>query len=580
MHEASLLPDLAAALAAAFIGGALARFLRLPTIIGYIGAGVALSPFTPGYSANVETVGDVADLGVIFLMFGIGLNFELADLRAVQKAAIPGALALMTVLAVAGVGAATIAGLDGAGAIAVGLAVCVCSSAVLSRGLADRGLVDSIPGRLAIGTSIVEDLVTVAILAVLPSLAATGFNDAMGDAAWAVVKAGAFVAIMVVAGSRIIPIVLRTVATVGSRELFIVAVVAMALGIAVVGAELFEVSIAIGAFVAGVVISETEMGHQATAEVLPLREAFAVLFFVSVGMLVDPGQLNSDLALVAGLVVVVLVIGPLAMIAFYAWLPYSGRTALIVAASLAHFGEFSFLIARDALNLELISNNVHNALLATSAITIAVNPLIVRSLNTGERWLARWGPLWRLIDSQGPVPAQIPQVRDHVVLLGYGRVGELTGHAMQSLQRDFVIVEGDLTRARSLSSAGLNVIWGDAGSDHVLRQAYIDRAALAVVALPDENTTLLAVNNIRRISPGVKIVVRARAREELALLAHLGVDEVVVPEYEGGLELMSQALIALGYPIEEAELYRMAIRDTHYDINSVVHHEIARRPSS
>jgi len=575
VHEASLLPDLATALAAAFAGGFIARFLRLPTIIGYVAAGIAISPFTPGYSANVETVSDVADLGVIFLMFGIGLNFELRDLRAVQKVAIPGALALMVVLAVVGTGIGIVSGLDGAAAVAVGLAVCVCSSAVLSRSLQDRGLVDSIAGRLAIGVSIVEDLITVAILAVLPSLAAEGFGEALGDAGIAVIKAAAFVAIMVVVGSRVVPLVLRSVAGVGSRELFIVAVVAMALGIAVGGAELFEVSIAIGAFVAGVVISETEMGHQATADVVPLREAFAVLFFVSVGMLVDPGEVVGEIPLLLGIGAMVLFIGPVSVVGLFALMPYPGRVALIVGASLAHFGEFSFLIARDALNLELIDGRTHNAILAASALTIGLNPIVYNLMLRSEPFLARFGPIWKAIDRQGPLPAQFERMQGHVVILGYGRVGELTGHALSSLQRDFVIIEGDLPRARTLSRSGLNVIWGDAASEHVLSRANVDRATLVVSALPDENSTLLAINNLRRIAPAIPAVVRARARDELRELARLGVEEVVVPEYEGGLELMSQALIALGYPAEDAELYRLAIRDIHYDIESLTHHETA-----
>ena len=575
MHEASLLPDLATALAAAFAGGFIARFLRLPTIIGYVAAGIAISPFTPGYSANVETVSDVADLGVIFLMFGIGLNFELRDLRAVQKVAIPGALALMVVLAVVGTGIGIVSGLDGAAAVAVGLAVCVCSSAVLSRSLQDRGLVDSIAGRLAIGVSIVEDLITVAILAVLPSLAAEGFGEALGDAGIAVIKAAAFVAIMVVVGSRVVPLVLRSVAGVGSRELFIVAVVAMALGIAVGGAELFEVSIAIGAFVAGVVISETEMGHQATADVVPLREAFAVLFFVSVGMLVDPGEVVGEIPLLLGIGAMVLFIGPVSVVGLFALMPYPGRVALIVGASLAHFGEFSFLIARDALNLELIDGRTHNAILAASALTIGLNPIVYNLMLRSEPFLARFGPIWKAIDRQGPLPAQFERMQGHVVILGYGRVGELTGHALSSLQRDFVIIEGDLPRARTLSRSGLNVIWGDAASEHVLSRANVDRATLVVSALPDENSTLLAINNLRRIAPAIPAVVRARARDELRELARLGVEEVVVPEYEGGLELMSQALIALGYPAEDAELYRLAIRDIPYDIGSLIHHETA-----
>ncbi|MCA9853651.1 MAG: NAD-binding protein, partial [Dehalococcoidia bacterium] len=190
-------------------------------------------------------------------------------------------------------------------------------------------------------------------------------------------------------------------------------------------------------------------------------------------------------------------------------------------------------------------------------------------------FLARFGPIWKAIDRQGPLPAQFERMQGHVVILGYGRVGELTGHALSSLQRDFVIIEGDLPRARTLSRSGLNVIWGDAASEHVLSRANVDRATLVVSALPDENSTLLAINNLRRIAPAIPAVVRARARDELRELARLGVEEVVVPEYEGGLELMSQALIALGYPAEDAELYRLAIRDIHYDIESLIHHETA-----
>jgi CPA2 family monovalent cation:H+ antiporter-2 len=390
-----------------------------------------------------------------------------------------------------------------------------------------------------------------------------------------VLKAIAFVGIMIVAGSRIVPLVLRYVAGTGSRELFIVAVVAMALGIAVGGAELFDVSIAIGAFVAGVVISETEMGHQATADVVPLREAFAVLFFVSVGMLVDPGEIRSELTLIGGLVALALVVGPATMVGFFAFMPYPGRVALIVGASLAHFGEFSFLIARDALDQGLIGDNVHNAILAASAVTIALNPLVSKLIQRSERLFARSGPIWRFVDRQGSVPPRIQRPSGHVVILGYGRVGELTGHALGSLQRPFVVIESDLGRARQLSRSGLSVIWGDAANEAVLREAGADRADLVVIALPDENTTILAVHCLRRVAPGVRAVVRARARDEIRELARLGVDEVVVPEYEGGLELMSQALIALGYPVEDAEMYRLAIRDIHYDIASLTHHETA-----
>jgi CPA2 family monovalent cation:H+ antiporter-2 len=564
--DVSLLSNVAIALAAAFAGGFVARFLRLPSLIGYIAAGVAISPLTPGYSVDLHTLEQVAELGVIFLMFGIGLNFDLADLRAVQKAAVPGGLVLMAALGSGVFGIAVLSGLDSKEAIVVGLAVCVCSSAVLSRSLEDQGFTDSIPGRLAIGWSVVEDLVTVIILAVLPSLAGDNSGgEAFGDAGSAVARAVAFVALTLIVGPRIIPWLLRTVARAGSRELFILGVVAIALGIATGGAELFDVSIAIGAFVAGVVISETEMGHQATADVLPLREAFAVLFFVSVGMLLDPEALGDDVPLLLAIVAAVTVGVPMAVLLIFAALPHPGRTALVVGVSLAQFGEFSFLIAQEGLDLALVSDDTYNVILGASVLTIAVNPLLFRVLPAGERSLARTGPVWRLLERQGAVPGDPEPQSGHVVILGYGRVGELTGHALASLQLPRLVVEADLGRAHALERAGQPVIWGDAGSRHVLDQAGIDRARLVVIALPDENSTVLAMTNVREIAPGVPIVVRARVREELEILRRLGAAEVVVPEYEGGLELMSQALIRLGYPTEEAEAYRLAIRDITYE---------------
>jgi CPA2 family monovalent cation:H+ antiporter-2 len=564
--DASLLSNVAVALAAAFAGGFVARLLRLPPLIGYIAAGVAISPLTPGYSVDLHTLEQVAEIGVIFLMFGIGLNFDLADLRAVQKAAVPGGLVLMTALGSGVFGIAVFSGLGAKEALVVGLAVCVCSSAVLSRSLNDLGFTDSIPGRLAIGWSVVEDLVTVIILAVLPSLAGDGGGgEAFEDAGTAVARAAAFVALTLIVGPRVIPWLLRNVARAGSRELFILGVVAIALGIAAGGAELFDVSIAIGAFIAGVVISETEMGHQATADVLPLREAFAVLFFVSVGMLLDPAALRDDVPLLLAIVAAVSVGVPLAVLLIFTALPHPGRTALVVGVSLAQFGEFSFLIAQQGLDLALVSDDTYNVILGASVLTIAVNPLLFRVLPAGERSLARTGPVWRLLERQGALPGAPEPQSGHVVILGYGRVGELTGHALASLQLPRLVVEADLGRAHALERAGLPVIWGDAGSRHVLEQAGIDRARLVVIALPDENSTILAMTNAREIAPDVPIVVRARVREELEILRRLGAAEIVLPEYEGGLELMSQALIRLGYPVEEAEAYRLAIRDITYE---------------
>jgi CPA2 family monovalent cation:H+ antiporter-2 len=572
MDSSDLLPNIAAALGVAFAGGFIARLCRLPPIVGYLFGGLLISPVTPGWDADVETLQEVADIGVIFLMFGIGLSFNIRDILAVKGVVIPGALTLMTLMTGLGTVAGLVLGLEWREALVIGFAISVASSAVISRTVQERGLTDSIAGRVAIGWVVVEDLATVVILALLPAMEPGGGDgvEILKDTGVAVGKAVIFVGLMLLLGWRGIPWVLRRVVMTGSRELFILAVVAFALGIATGGSAIFDVSVAIGAFVAGVVISETEMGHQATADVLPLREAFAVLFFVSVGILVEPRDLLDRIDLVLAVVAIIIVGKTVLALGLFTLFPFSGRIALLVAAALAQVGEFSFLIAQDSLELSLIDEEVYNVILAAAAITIALNPFVLYLIPRAEPALQRVGPAWRVLDRQGDVPSTTEltaSLSDHVVILGYGRVGELTGHALTTLAVPFAIIEEDIDRARRLSRAGLNVVWGDAASDIVLKEAATDHAKLVVVALPDENSTVLAVRNIRIAAPEVPIVVRARFREEIPLLADLGVRDVVVPEYEGGLELMSLALVHLGYPAEEAEMYRMAVRDIHYEVD-------------
>jgi CPA2 family monovalent cation:H+ antiporter-2 len=567
VDAADFLPQIAVALALAFAGGYLARLVGIPTVVGYLLAGVAISPFTPGFDGDLETLREVAQIGVVFLMFGIGLSFDLPDVLAVRRTAVPGALFMGVLITAAGVGVAGLFGLSWEQGFVIGVAMAVSSSAVISRTVLDRGLTDSIAGRVAIGWTIVEDLATVFILAVLPSLAISGDGSFWEDAGVSLLKAGAFVAVMLVAGRFIIPVLLRRVALQGSRELFILCVVALALGIATGGAYVFDVSVAIGAFIAGVAVSETDMGHQATADVLPLREAFAVLFFVSVGMLVDPRALVDSADLL--LAILAIAVGGKVLIALllFAFFPFSGRIAFIVAAGIAQFGEFSFLVAEQALDLGIIEPRVYNVLLGASVASIALNPLLLMLGPAAERLLrGRAGPVWRFLDRQGELPEHPVPGQGHVVILGYGRVGELTGHALRTVDIPFVVVEEDLERARQLVRGGHAVVWGDAASGDILAQAGVTGARLVVVALPDENSTLLAVQHVRRVAPGVPVVVRARVREEVALLVALGIEEVVVPEYEGGLELMSRALVYLGYPEEEAEAFRMAVRDITYDL--------------
>ncbi|MCC7365195.1 MAG: cation:proton antiporter [Dehalococcoidia bacterium] len=567
MEELEFLNSIAIALGLAFAGGFVARLLGIPTIVGYLVAGVVISPFTPGYDADAETIRELAEIGVIFLMFGVGLHFNLSDLLSVKGVAIPGSVVLIS-----GTAAVTMAGgvlfdLGWREGLVLGLALSIASSVVLTRGLQERGLIEGVAGRMAIGWSIVEDLATVLFLALLPSLSAQENGNALLEMAEAVAKAAIFLAIMLVAGPRVIPWLLRRVALLGSRELFIVAVVAIALGIAT-SATWLGVSVALGAFIAGVVVSETEMGHQAAADVIPLREAFAVLFFVSVGMLLDPQDLLEDPAFLAFVVAVVIGVKAVVIIAMFAFFPYPARTALAVAAGLAQMGEFSFLVANEALHLEILSARAYNVLLAASIISIAFNPLAWRLLQPGERFLQGTGPLWRILERQGPPLPQVEVGEGHVVILGYGRVGELTGHALDHLGVPHIIVEADLPRARRLVAAGKTVVWGDAALPEVIEQTRLDHARLLAVALPDENTTFLAVANARRLHPELPIVVRARDRLEVPVLREMGVAEIVVPEYEGGLALMRQTLVSIGYEPEEALHYASAVRDIHYGFDT------------
>ncbi len=561
MADVHLISDMAIALALALAGGIAARRAGLPPIVGYLVAGVVISPFTPGPSADVLAIQEVAELGVIFLMFGIGLSFDLRDLRHAGRIALPGSAMLMLMMTGLGLAVGSAAGLSTEAALVLGFAMSACSTAALSGTLTGRGLMGSVVGQVAIAWAAVEDLGTVIILALIPTLAGGGF-DAFGLIA-DVSRAIVFVVVVLVAGPRIIPPVLRWIAFLGSRELFILAVVCLALGIAST-ATLFDVSVALGAFIAGVVLSETEMGHQATADVLPLREAFAVLFFVSVGMLLDPEAVVDSGWLLPATILLVVVGRSLLVVAIFALLPHSGRQALLIGASLAQIGEFSFLIVQAARADGVIDDDLYNIVLAAAVGSLILNQLLLASVPRGERILASSGPLWRALQRGSDAPSPPDRVADHVIVVGFGRVGELVGHALDSAGQNFVVIETNLDRARRLGTAGRLVVWGDAANDKVLEQASLKLARLVVLALPDHATTVLAVTNVRRLAPGVPIIVRAHGSDELRLIRQFDVQEVVVPEFEGGLELVHQSLRFLGFNDDDAEGYRLAIRDIHY----------------
>ena len=564
MEDFNLLTTMAAGLAAAFVGGVLAKFVRLSPVVGYLAAGVLIGPFTPGYQANDAPLRALAELGVIFLMFGVGLHFNVRDLLSVKKIAIPGALAQVLLATALGAGIGLTFSLPWREALVLGLATSIASTVVLIRSLEERGLMDSIHGRVAVGWLIVQDIATVLFLVLLPALAPRDESSLVQDVVVALAKATAFLIVTFVAGSLVVPHLLAWIAKTGSRELFILAVVAGALGIAT-GAAAFGLSVALGAFVAGVVVSETDANHQAAADVIPLREAFAVLFFVSVGMLLDPAVLVDHLGLFVAVLLAVLFGNAIIAFGVAALFPYPARTALTVGAGLAQLGEFSFIIADQSLGLNLMSAATYNVVLAVAMVAITLNPVAFASIPLVERLLRRLPALWRTLDRQGPLPEGVMPRSGHAVIVGYGRVGEMTGHALGGLSLPFGVIEADIGLARRLNSAGIPTIWGDAASSEVLKMAGLEDARLVVVAVPDESTTLLVLTNVRKLNPSVPIIVRARTAGETPILLFLGATEIVIPEYEGGLEVMRRSLVILGFDEEEVLHLSNAVRDIPYN---------------
>ena len=531
--------------------------------MGYLAAGIVISPFSPGFDADLDAIRELAELGVIFLMFGVGLHFSVRDLLRVKSIAIPGAIIQVTLATALGTSIGLVFGLSGREALVLGLAMSIASTVVLIRSLEDRGLMGTVHARVVVGWLIAQDIITVLVLAILPTLEPGKGDDVPLKIGLAMVRAGIFVGIMLLIGARLVPRILSLIARTGSRELFILAFVAGALGIAT-SAAAFGLSVALGAFVAGVVVSETETSHQVAADVVPLRDAFAVLFFVSVGMLLDPAVVwdNFDMFLVITLAVL---FGN-ATIAFLtaAAFPYSARTALTVGAGLAQMGEFSFIIADDSLELGLMSVATYNVILAAAATAICLNPLAFSTLPTLEKAFARLGPLWKMFDRQGLIPEPNLPISGHVVVIGYGRVGELVGHALAQLSVPFVVVEADLDRVRRLAGVGIAAVWADAGRHEALERLHLESARAVVIAVPDESTALVATASVRGRNPGVPILVRGRTAGEIGTFRRLGANEVVVPAFEGGLELMRQTLVALDFDPEETTLLGLAVRDIHY----------------
>lgn len=552
MPALPLLFQMTVALGAAFCGGLIARRCRYPTI--------------GGRGGDVQTINQLAELGVIFLLFGVGLHFSLRDLWAVRKIAIPGAVGQMALATGAGFALSRLWGWSVAGGVVLGLAVSIASTVVLLRGLMDQGLLNTRSGQVTVGWLVLEDLATVLILVVLPVLAPGGQSNLWLTAGLALLKAGIFAGVMLLVGVRVIPWLLLRIAHTRSRELFIVAVVVIALGVALGAAELFGVSLALGAFLAGVVISESAISHQVGAEILPFRETFAVLFFVSIGLLVNPGNVFQHIGQVLALTALIVLGKPLLTLLLGFALPAPARTMLVVAAGLSQIGEFSFIIGQAAVGLGLLAQDQYSLILAGALLSIILNPFWFWAMSPAEALLRRWPWLWRHLDRHGIVPALPGEaLSNQVVVVGYGRVGQHMVTVLKHLEIPQVVVDLDIERVRRLDQEGIPTLLGDAADSEVLTHAHLERARALVVTVPSEAAAEMIVATARDLAPGVPIIARASTQDGVGRLAALGANEVIHPELEGGLVIVRQTLIRLGLPEQEVEQYNEAVRRDRYE---------------
>ena len=542
MHDVTLITTIAAGFGLALILGFIAVRLGLPALIGYLLAGVVLGPATPGYVADLEIAGQLAEIGVMLLMFGVGLHFSFQDLLSVRRIALPGALVQIAVATALGAGLATLWGWNLTSGIVFGFALSVASTVVLLRALEARGELETVNGRIAVGWLVVEDLVTVLVLVLMPPLAAViatpgsmDGGEVLRSIAMTVGEIGVFIALMLVVGRRLFPWLLWQVARTGSRELFTLCVIAAALGIAYGSSALFGASFALGAFFAGMVLRESDLSYRAAQESLPLRDAFSVLFFVSVGMLFDPAVvLTRPLQVLAVILVGKSLAAFLLVIAFR----YPLNTALTVSASLAQIGEFSFILAGLGVTLGLLPVEGQNFILAGAIISIALNPIVFRTIEPAERWLqgraglARW--LERRPDPLAALPAATTphSPAGHVVLVGYGRVGRRIGQALTERGLPFVVVEQNRDLVEKLREQGVQAVAGDASDPAELAQAHIARARMLVIAIPDAFQARLMIEAARTVNPGIETVVRTHSEEEAELLRKENAGKIFMGEHE------------------------------------------------
>jgi CPA2 family monovalent cation:H+ antiporter-2 len=546
-HNTPLISTVVVGLVLAFILGLIAQRIRVSPLVGYLLAGVFMGPFTPGYVADQNIANELAEIGIILLMFGVGLHFSLKDLLSVKNIAIPGAIVQIAVATLLGIGLGEALGWSFGGGLVFGLALSVASTVVLLRALQERRLVDSERGRIAIGWLIVEDLAMVLTLVLLPAIAGLlkgeGNGASMSSLAMPVLitlgKVAGFVIFMLVVGRRVIPMLLHYVAHTGSRELFRLAVFAISLGVAFGAALVFDVSFALGAFFAGMILSESELSQRAANETLPLRDAFAVLFFVSVGMLVDPAIILREPLPLLATVFIILFGKSAAAFGIVRLFGYPTSTALTISASLAQIGEFSFILVSLGVGLGLLPDRGRDLVLAGAIISIMLNPLFFALLDrllADKDAKAAAASEAAAADSKEKAVPRVPlsetQLKDHVVLVGHGRVGSVVSRALRLNNTPLLVIEDTPGVVERLQSLGVEVITGNAAAPDMLQAANVMGARGLLVAIPDAFEGGQIVAKARALNPTLPIIARAHSEEEIAHLKHHGANVVIMGEQE------------------------------------------------
>ena len=580
-HDTELLMSIVMALVAAFAGGLIARRLKLPTIVGYLFGGIVVGPFSPGYTGDSNSLQQLAELGVMFMMFGVGLHFSFKDLWNVRKVAVPGELIQLALVMLGGFLLGRLWGWSTSASLVLGISISIASTVVLIRNLTNEGLFNTSGGQVATGRVIIEDIVTIVILVILPVVFGSGEVSPSSLAAGiglALIKTTAFAAIMIFFGSKIMPRILTRIARFQSSELFLLAVLVLALGTAVGAAELFGVSIALGAFLAGVVIKGSGVSHQVAAKAIPFQDLFSILFFVSVGMMLNPLMLVQNLPQVIILTLVIVVGKWLINLLLGLILPSCANTALTVAAGLSQIGEFSFIVCQSALVLGVLGVDQYGLILAGSALSIAFNPLVFKTIKPIENWMKSKPRIWNLSHWQNePMKIEPSLYSDHVIVIGFGRSGKYTARILKELEVPYLVIEKDMKLAEKANEADLPVLYGDAANSSILEFAGLERASVLVVTGAQQSESELIVISAREQMPDLKIIARASTEDGIERLVEAGANSVIHPELEGGLELMRYTLLDLGFASSQIQQYVDAVRENAY---SALYEQTGNQPQA